>query len=351
MLKQLSNPPLVSIVMPAFNEERFMGETIGYILKQTYTNWELFIVDDQSTDRTQNIVKSFSEHDDRINLVIRDREPKGAQACRNIGINSASGKYIIVIDSDDIIRDYALVQRVSFMEEHPELDFAVFKGINYNDRTQEVDEGRKWGVNPHCDVLSRFLNSNYPFGVWNCIFKTEIVKRTLFDEKIMIYQDFDFIIRILLQNLNYAFDETSEVDYLYRQGHTGTITSNFISEGKYESTKYLFKKTMDEIGSLEDFEDKKNTYFSFFKQQLEKVALSGTRDQLKDFKGFVRSYYGFPYSIKLAIAVFFLRGPLMSNSRYRRKYVHFVMVLLYSPAAILRHIKRQGPYQRLVRRD
>lgn len=332
--------PLVSIVIPAYNEERFIADTIGYLQKQTYTDWELYIVDDQSTDNTQKFVEPFSDKDSRINLVIRDREPKGAQTCRNIGISLATGKYIIILDSDDIILSHALLQRVTFMEDHPELDFAIFKGTNYDERSQSVDENRKWGINPHGDVLSSFLTGCYPFGVWNCIFKADLVKRTLFDEKIKIYQDFDFLVRILLQKPNYDFAENSEVDYLYRQGHTGTITSNFISEGKYESTKYLIKKTMDEIGGLEDFENKKIAYFGFFKLQLEKVALSGTRDQLKDFKGFVRSYYGFPYSIKLAIAKLFLRGPFMYNSRYRRKYVHFVMALLYSPAAILRHIKK-----------
>lgn len=340
MPTQINNTPLVSVVMPAFNVEKYMAETINYVQQQTYTNWELLVVDDQSKDNTQDIVTSFAEKDGRIRLVVRDREPKGAQACRNIGIEIASGKYVLILDSDDIIRPYALMQRVSFMEAHPELDFAIFKGINYDDRTKTINENRKWGFNPHCDVLSRFLMANYPFGMWNCIFKANIVKNNLFDERIMIYQDFDFLIRILLQQPKYSFDENSEIDYLYRQGHTGTITSNFIAQGKYESTKYLFKKTMEEIGELSDFERKKKDYFGFFRLQLEKVALSGTSMQLKDYQAFIRSYYGFPYSLKLFIASLLLRGPLISNPRYRQKYVHFVMAILYSPTTIFRQLSR-----------
>ena len=339
---QINNIPLVSIVMPAFNEEKFMAETIVYIQQQTYTNWELIVVDDQSKDNTQAIVASFSDKDDRIKLIVRNREPKGAQVCRNTGIEAASGKYILILDSDDIIRPYALMQRVSFMEEHPDLDFAIFKGINYDEKTKTINENRKWGVNPHCDIISRFLMANYPFGMWNCIFKANIAKNNLFDEKIMIYQDFDFLIRILLQQPNYAFDENSEIDYLYRQGHTGTITSNFISEGKYESTKYLFKKTMVEISELSDFENKKKDFFGFFRLQLEKVALTGTSNQLKDFQTFIRSYYAFPYSVKLSIANTLLKGPIMSNSRYRQRYVHFVIAILYSPAKIFRQLSRIG---------
>lgn len=334
--------PLVSIVMPAYNEEKFIAETIGYVQQQTYPYWELLVVDDKSNDSTQKVIASFAEKDERIKLIIRNREPKGAQACRNIGIMAASGEYILVLDSDDIIRPYALMQRVSFMEMNPKLDFAVFKGVNYNDNTKMIDDSRKWGFNPNCDVLSRFLMARYPFGMWNCIFKANIVKNNLFDEKIMIYQDFDFLVRILLQRPNYEFDANSEIDYLYRQGHTGTITSNFISEGKYESTKYLFKKTMDEISGLRDYENKKKDYFGFFKLQLEKVALSGTSDQIKDYQAFIRSYYGFPYSIKLGIANLLFRGPGIANTKYRRKYVHLIMALLYSPATILRQLTKIG---------
>jgi glycosyltransferase involved in cell wall biosynthesis len=112
MSMHIDSTPLVSIVMPAYNEERFIAETIGYVQQQTYTNWELLVVDDRSNDSTQAVVASFAEKDERIKLIIRNREPKGAQACRNIGVMTASGQYILVLDSDDIIRPYAWV--VSF---------------------------------------------------------------------------------------------------------------------------------------------------------------------------------------------------------------------------------------------
>jgi len=342
MPNQMNNLPLVSIVMPVYNEERFIAETVDYIQQQTYSNWELLVVDDQSTDKTQQILSSLAEQDNRIKFIVRNRTPKGAQTCRNTGIEMSSGKYIMVIDSDDIIRSHALMQRVSFMEANPELDFAIFKGVNFDERTQRINDGRKWGFNPHCDVLSTFLMAEYSFSMWNCIFKANIVKNNLFDETIMIYQDFDFLVRILLQQPVYSFDENSEIDYLYRQGHSGTITSNFISDGKYESTKRLFKKTMDEISVLSDFENKKNDYFGFFRLQLEKVALSGTSDQLKDFQIFIRSYYGLPHSIKLAIANILFRGPFISSSKYRRKYVHLVMALLYRPTLLLRYLPGMG---------
>lgn len=333
-----NNQPLVSIVIPAYNQERFIGETIDYIISQTYENWELLIIDDRSTDKTQEIVEKAARSDTRIRLTIRDRDPKGAQTCRNTGIDNAKGDYIMILDSDDIIRPYCLEQRVEFMLKNPEIDFGVFHGASYNQKEEKVVNTNKWGVDPGGNVLPFFLEANYPFGVWNAMFKTTVAKETGFDEVLQIYQDFDFIVRVVLQGYTYKFDPDSEVDYLYRQGHSGAITSNFISEGKYESTKYLFSKTMSEIENLPDFLDLKDHFFSFFILQLKKVAFSGSKQQLKDFFGYVFSYYGSPYSSKLRWIKFFLHGPFFSSNKIRTKYVNFVFALIYSPKDITRRL-------------
>lgn len=333
--------PMVSIVIPAYNVELYMAETIGYLINQTFQNWELILVDDQSDDSTRNIIEKYCGIDSRIKLFVRDRLPKGAQVCRNTGVEKAAGKYLIILDSDDIIKPCCLQQRVDFMEEHPELDFSVFKGANYNSKTETIDLNRKWGYDPHADVLSLFLKARYPFGVWNCIFKTEVAKDIMFDEKLKVYQDFDFIVRTLLKTSKYSFAENSEIDYLYRQGHTGTITSNFTANGKYESTLYLFSKTMEELSSLQDSEIRKKQYYGFFKLQLEKVALSGTKEELREYFRFVRKYYGFPYSIKLSIAKLLLRGPFVNNQKYKKKYVHFIVALLYHPSAFVDKIRKK----------
>ena len=154
-------------------------------------------------------------------------------------------------------------------------------------------------------------------------------------------EDFDFIVRTLLKTSKYSFAENSEIDYLYRQGHTGTITSNFTANGKYESTLYLFSKTMEELSSLQDSEIRKKQYYGFFKLQLEKVALSGTKEELREYFRFVRKYYGFPYSIKLSIAKLLLRGPFVNNQKYKKKYVHFIVALLYHPSAFVDKIRKK----------
>ena len=92
---------LVSIVTPTFNSEKFISETIQSVQNQTYTNWEMIIVDDCSTDNTANLVTEKAQLDKRITF-IRLNENSGPAKARNAGIEKVSGKYMTFLDADDI---------------------------------------------------------------------------------------------------------------------------------------------------------------------------------------------------------------------------------------------------------
>lgn len=110
--------PLVSINMAAYNAARFLPTTIESVLQQTYTNWELIIIDDGSTDKTFEILRSFS--DPRIKVITHE-ENKGVVETRNNALKHSSGTYIAILDSDDIWKDKEkLTKQVEYMEAHPE---------------------------------------------------------------------------------------------------------------------------------------------------------------------------------------------------------------------------------------
>ena len=104
---------LVSIVMPSYNTASYIGESIRSILAQTYTNWELIVVDDCSTDNTIEIVESFN--DSRIR-VIKNDENSGAAISRNYALREARGKWIAFLDSDDKWSPQKLEKQIQFME-------------------------------------------------------------------------------------------------------------------------------------------------------------------------------------------------------------------------------------------
>ena len=103
---------LISIITPTYNCAQFIGETIKSVINQTYTNWEMIIVDDASNDNTEEVVKSIK--DERIKY-IRLKENSGAATARNIAMENASGKFMAFLDSDDIWIKDKLEKQVKFM--------------------------------------------------------------------------------------------------------------------------------------------------------------------------------------------------------------------------------------------
>lgn len=109
-------PALVSVIMPAFNAERYVGRAIDSALAQTFTDWELIVVDDGSTDRTGEIVRGI--RDQRITCT--RRENGGEAASRNVALDAAAGEFIAFLDADDVFLDDHLETTVAFLQRHPE---------------------------------------------------------------------------------------------------------------------------------------------------------------------------------------------------------------------------------------
>ncbi len=108
---------LVSIIMPSFNSAEFIGETIDSVVNQTYTNWEIIIIDDCSSDNTKEIVECYQEKDNRIKF-LQLKENSGAAVARQYGIDNASGDYIAFLDSDDLWLADKLSKQINFMKEN-----------------------------------------------------------------------------------------------------------------------------------------------------------------------------------------------------------------------------------------
>ena len=106
---------LVSIITPSFNSEKYISSAIESVIDQTYQNWEMIIVDDNSTDSSCDIVDKYVKKDRRIKLIKMDNN-SGPAIARNRAIKEAKGRYIYFLDSDDIWYNHKLEQQVNFMQ-------------------------------------------------------------------------------------------------------------------------------------------------------------------------------------------------------------------------------------------
>ena len=126
---------LVSIITPAFNSEKFIAETILSVIGQTYTHWELLIVDDCSTDNTAEIVSEFQKTEPRIKY-FKNEINKGAAFSRNHALQQASGKWIAFLDSDDIWHPEKLQKQIDFMKNN-NYSFSYTQYCEIDENSQE----------------------------------------------------------------------------------------------------------------------------------------------------------------------------------------------------------------------
>jgi glycosyltransferase involved in cell wall biosynthesis len=120
----MSSPPLVSVLMTVYNREKYIAEAIESVLNSTYTNFELLIVDDLSTDQSLSIAKEYEAKDKRIKIIVNEVN-LGQFQNRNKAATLAKGKYIKYVDSDDIIYDFGLSVLTSALELYPQAAIAI----------------------------------------------------------------------------------------------------------------------------------------------------------------------------------------------------------------------------------
>jgi len=188
--------PKVSLITPSYNKEKYIAETINSLINQTFEDWELIIVDDNSTDNTTNIIEEFIQKDARIKL-FRNEINKGANYSRNFALNKSLGDYVIYLDADDVLRRDCLLTRIEKMR-ITNSDVCVFSLNLFNKVIG--DDIRVW--NPETKTpLSDFLSHKLPWQTMQPIWKREIlIDLGGYDESFERMQDVEFHTRALFND-------------------------------------------------------------------------------------------------------------------------------------------------------
>ncbi len=165
--------PLVSVVMPVYNAERYLGESVDSILGQTFQDWELLLVDDKSRDGSPELATQYAARDPRIRAIRLDTNG-GSVRARNIGIAEARGKYYAVQDSDDISLPDRLQLQVDFLERNPELAVVGAASL-IMDENGEVYASRTYPSDPEQVKKSAILAN--PFAHSATVVRMEVLKK------------------------------------------------------------------------------------------------------------------------------------------------------------------------------
>ncbi len=187
------NKKLVSVIMPAYNCEKYIGEAIESVLQQSYNNYELIIVNDGSTDRTEDVINKLS-----TSIKYISQSNQGASAARNTGILAADGEYLSFLDSDDIWNLETLELQLGYFESHTDVGL-VYGDMELFDHTGMLDEN--WLVAAGVPRPAGFIFHEL---VFQCLFQTStvMVRRKvlddvgLFDKVLPLGEDYDLWLRI-----------------------------------------------------------------------------------------------------------------------------------------------------------
>jgi glycosyltransferase involved in cell wall biosynthesis len=208
--------PLVSIIIPTYNRADLIGITLDSILVQTYTNWECIVVDDGSTDTTENVVNYYVEKDARFQYYKRPSEYKsGGNGSRNYGFDVSKGEYVNWFDSDDLMLPDALQRKLDAFEEN--VDFVVANSLNFD---EEGTVSRPYELNYDIPITAENFISQTIGWITNDVLVRRKVIQIRFNEELKSGQEYNFFARLLFVTDNGKY---LKKDVSKRRIHKGSI--------------------------------------------------------------------------------------------------------------------------------
>lgn len=185
--------PKVTVFTPVYNCEDYISETIQSILNQTYEDFEYLLIDDCSTDRSVDIIESFS--DPRIRL-IKNEINQGISYNRNLAIDESNGDYLAMIDGDDIALSQRLEKQIEFLEKHPEYGIIGTEIIHIDAQGKEMNQSITFPI-PDEQIPSRMLFNNYIYTSSATIRKSVFEEGIRFKKSFIVAEDYEVWIQLI----------------------------------------------------------------------------------------------------------------------------------------------------------
>jgi len=196
MYKEKSDLPLVSIVIPCFNSEQYISKCIESTLSQDYMNIEVIVIDDGSTDKSLEIINSFT------GITVLTQQNSGACVARNLGLSTSRGKYVKFLDSDDFLEPNCISKQVQFCESlNPNQVGYGYKKISH-DNSMSID---KVVLKPHkqfAQLISSNIVTTLPLHR-----RSVLIKINGFDERLKFRQEWDLHLRLAHQGFEFVFQD------------------------------------------------------------------------------------------------------------------------------------------------
>lgn len=217
---------MISIIVPIYNTAQYLPNCIDSLINQTYSNLEIILVDDGSTDQSADICREYQNKDNRI--VFFQKENGGQAAARNFGLRHATRPYVTFIDADDEIASNTLQDNLAILTTNPQIDCLQYPTyMDYGTEQQFIRRSEQQLIDS--DFYERWLNDKYiSWIVCDKIFKTNIFDRLHFTEGI-IYED-NLLIANLLERISNIYISTEGLYYYYLRENSTMNSSHSLKK-------------------------------------------------------------------------------------------------------------------------
>lgn len=316
--------PIISIIVPVYNGDKYLSRCVDSILNQTFQDWELLLVDDGSTDKSGEICDEYATKDKRIKAF--HKKNGGVSSARNYGIRHSRGKWLTFIDIDDYVQDSFLE---ILIQEANSVDMVVSGAYYINDRKVFLPPNRLFNISDDLLLLDEQLCSIYLMTCWAKLFKrTFIINEGIyFDSSLRIGEDTDFVLRYLKQIRSIKFVHIAF--YNYNDEEKNKLFKYALSANDFSNHLFLILDSLNQLKkkynySFCKFEYLLNDYYSrlFF---MYLMNLKNYRSFYKEHRNYARSKVKYmPDSFKKKVLFFFfVYFPPISYLLfllYKRKY-------------------------------
>lgn len=321
MIEAGNNNPLISVVVPVYNVGPYVERCIRSIQKQTYTNWELIVVDDGSSDDSGNICEELGKEDSRIHVV--HKENGGVSSARLKGLIESKGEYISFLDADDALRENALSCLNEYSRRYcADVVIGDFESNAGGDMTQ-LHSNKRLGLLNNTDYLESTVLLKLSMSTQARLYKRHVFESLNLNLDRRIVQNEDFLWNLIIsQNIKTAFVVDKVVYSVYsRDGSASKVTKGF------DYWQFFFSYIEDNLSAF----NIKTNYYLLFK--ISRVADLMRNYYYIDFREkMFDNVREFGYHNHLSIwgffVVFFSRHP---------KFCKLQKILKFHPSILLRH--------------
>lgn len=302
---------VISVIIPIYNVEKYLEKCIKSVVNQTYSNLEIILVDDGSTDSCPKICDDWAKKDSRI--IVIHKKNGGLSSARNAALDIMQGDYVIFVDSDDWIEPDMAQSMLSYaLENNADIVCSgfFFENIDCTHTKQIVSEN----VFENKDIAENLLLDNIRPEVCSKLYKADLIKQFRFDEKIKYAEDLPFNFYLMQKANKLITTETWFYHYLLNSGNS--ITTAYITDARAVSWK-MFEDILKECKGNKDLENAAVYRFT--------VYTFGILSRVMNSKQFRKKYFS-----EIANAVLTYKNDILNNCYVPKKHKKAVEILSFN---------------------